>query len=382
MIKDINIRTIHTEQDKRQYERDVRKLWKQCFGDPQYYEDYYFESVYPKNRVYIAMDEADAVKGMIHLNPYMCRVAGHEIRLQYLVGIATHEAERRKGIMRMLLERTMADLYREKAPFAYLMPADVRYYEPFSFVSVSNEQKERVQPNRDVEPLYCYMDYQTLKERLSGSELEAVFMQCDTILGKQYGVYAVHDQRYFENLYLEKHCQEGDVVFVFIQDEKEDATFCKEKLIGFFAYARYEGQCVVEQYGFGDWEEVLNDVENDRIDDIVGNYFAGDESVSIYHEFPYMIRVVDAQQCMELFVDCFAKYAREQIQLRLTDAILVQNNGVYDFWIEQGQVHVRKGACSLQCDDNQQYIEMTIEELTHFIFGNDSVKSIYWAEIV
>ena len=71
-----------------------RKLWRQCFHDPQYYEDFYFETVWPKNHVYLSEE-----KGMLHLNPYPNYIHGKTYELHYIVGVATDERYRRQGVM-------------------------------------------------------------------------------------------------------------------------------------------------------------------------------------------------------------------------------------------------------------------------------------------
>ena len=114
----------------------ARNLWRQCFHDPEAYEEFYFDNVYPNNRVYFEED-----KGMLHLNPYLCHVGMKERILHYIVGVATDERYRRCGIMRNLLQRALLDMREEQEPFTYLMPADVRYYEPFGFVSAKEEER-------------------------------------------------------------------------------------------------------------------------------------------------------------------------------------------------------------------------------------------------
>ena len=44
-------------------------LWRTIFKDPEAYEVFYFQTIYPKNRV-LALEKDDKIAGMIHLNPY------------------------------------------------------------------------------------------------------------------------------------------------------------------------------------------------------------------------------------------------------------------------------------------------------------------------
>ena len=97
-----------------------RKLWRQCFHDPQYYEDFYFETVWPKNHVYLSEE-----KGMLHLNPYPNYIHGKTYELHYIVGVATDERYRRQGVMTTLMAQALSDMWDAREPITYLMPADV-----------------------------------------------------------------------------------------------------------------------------------------------------------------------------------------------------------------------------------------------------------------
>lgn len=116
-------------------EASLRKLWRECFADTPEYEAFYFNNVYVKNTVYKIEDG-----GMLHLNPYLCQVKKKRMQLCYIVGVGTARAKRRKGIMAALIKQALGDLYSQRHPFTYLMPADVRYYEPFSFTAIAEKQ--------------------------------------------------------------------------------------------------------------------------------------------------------------------------------------------------------------------------------------------------
>lgn len=120
----------------KEYEDSFRRLWKTCFHDPQAYEDFYFQSTYSRNKV-LAAAEDGAIRGMIHLNPYLLKVGDVKRKLHYIVGVATDPKFRRQGIMREMLTKVMQDMADAGEVFTYLMPADVSYYEPFNFVKVS-----------------------------------------------------------------------------------------------------------------------------------------------------------------------------------------------------------------------------------------------------
>ena len=91
-------------------------ICRQCFHDPQYYEDFYFETVWPKNHVYLSEE-----KGMLHLNPYSNYIQGKTYELHYIVGVATDERYRRQGVMTTLMAQALSDMWDAREPITYLI---------------------------------------------------------------------------------------------------------------------------------------------------------------------------------------------------------------------------------------------------------------------
>ena len=123
--KDREIRKLNGILEKRKEEKTVRRLWRSCFQDPIKYEDFYFKNVYEDNTVDILKEKENTVirqncekeksenlLGMLHLNPYFCKVQGVEQRLHYIVGVATTKEVRRQGVMRNLLYKALDDMYK------------------------------------------------------------------------------------------------------------------------------------------------------------------------------------------------------------------------------------------------------------------------------
>ena len=52
---------VEHKRQKSEYEMTFRDLWKRCFQDPEAYEEFYFDTVYPENLVYTLSG-----KGMLH----------------------------------------------------------------------------------------------------------------------------------------------------------------------------------------------------------------------------------------------------------------------------------------------------------------------------
>ena len=126
---------IKIDYEKKENKDELYRLWQACFHDTKAFADYYFERIFKHNRV-MTLKESDVIVSMLHLNPYRIYLDGKVVNSEYIVGVATEESHRCKGYMRLLLIMAMKELYKEKKPFVYLMPARESIYTPFDFTFI------------------------------------------------------------------------------------------------------------------------------------------------------------------------------------------------------------------------------------------------------
>ncbi len=226
---------------------------------------------------------------MLHVNRYLCSAFGCQMKLPYIVGVATKETYRRQGVMRNILERVLHDLECENVPFAYLMPAKEEYYYDFGFRKVSEWRTCEVHPGKEsTEKDFLFVSYEDMKGR--GDSWHNVLRQIHVTLQDKYDIFAVHDEAYFDLLYAEKTCQDGDVIFVF---EHVDGALL---YVGYFAYVLDQDIPVVEQ--------VVCDEETM----VCARFFQKYPLVKCVHAYPYMIRIVHRESFVALFQEAFDSY--------------------------------------------------------------------------
>lgn len=365
-----NVAGIKLSADKNAMEDTFRKLWRECFNDPKSYEDFYFKWVYRGNVVY-AFEE----KGMLHLNPYSCVVGEKERLLHYIVGVGTKHSERRKGIMRNLLTQALQDMHKEGEPFTYLMPADVRYYEPFGFVSISEKKGHTLSGEQSLqrEPRIIYRSYPELLEQMDVQQRQLLYKKIDTILSKQYKVYAKHDTDYFELLYQEKSCQGGNVVFCFTENADRD------NLLGFFAYGMDGTKYFIEQSVFA------AELSKVKADQIMAGYESLTRQGTLVERFPFMVRITNVMECIRLFPEAFHSYAVEGKELLVMDEEIPDNNGIYSVKYVNKEMVVEQQSmpCIEQVGDlEERAVQFSISEITEMLFDAISSERIYFAEII
>lgn len=109
-------------------------LWDYCFeknGDPFY--EWYFNEYCLKQNTVIGGFDGDKLACMLHLNPYAINLRGSEVRLPYIVGVATAPEYRGQHLTRPLLETAFTVLRAQGASFALLMPVNPAIYRPYGF---------------------------------------------------------------------------------------------------------------------------------------------------------------------------------------------------------------------------------------------------------
>lgn len=350
-------------------EASFRKLWRECFADTPEYEDFYFTSVYTKNTVYQVEDA-----GMLHLNPYLCQVKKKRMPLFYIVGVGTAREKRRKGIMAALMKQALGELYSHRQPFTYLMPADVRYYEPFSFTAITKKAEYRLPEHNipdviDTERLR-FATYGELFQCFTEEERQGLFCDIHRRLQDRYAVFAIHNQAYFDLLCKEKQCQGGNVVFCF--DGRKDS----KHFLGFFAYGVEPGRMYVEQHVF--YSNAYNAVQMEY----AKRHSLGE--VLVVDSFPFMVRVVHARTFMHLFQEDFRDFAEQKKILRVEDFILPENTGWYFFEKRDGGIRItRQGELPENCSYGES-VTMSAAGLADYVFNRKGKRQnkVFFAEVV
>lgn len=357
--KDEGIRRITKKEDKAKREREIRKLWRECFNDTPEYEDFYFNTVYKNNILYEWRD-----KGMVHLNPYKLSVMGKQIPMHYIVGVGTMTSERGQGVMRQILKQALLDMRNDKEPFTYLMPEDMRFYQSYDFFYVSVEYKVR-QRYKEKNEKMRYQSYKEFIDKANKKEQDILFQMLQKELAKKANIFAVHDKAYMDLLYEEKHCQNGDVILCF--NDEINAAHC----VGFFAYAKNGRMNVVEQ----------SVIKRHRRNIALQSYFGKDYEE--FKELSYMIRIVNVEEFLKLFVDCFQEFVESGAGLFVQDYVLFENLNTYTFEKINGRIEIKKQDKFWQYDPNNKVVSMTIKELERYVFvkHEDKVKT-FFAEIV
>lgn len=191
-----------------------RELWEEAFPeDSREFDDYYFSEKTRDNKI-LVKEENGKILSMVHLNPYEVKIKNRVYPLDYIVGVATKKDRRHKGHMRTLLIRMMEDMYKERVPFTFLMPASEKIYYPFDFRFIFNQ------------PLWKTEESSYREIRMAAGWMETgkdnVHEMADWMkswLEKRYQVYTVRSEDYVKRLDKELASENGEWTFLYKGDK-------------------------------------------------------------------------------------------------------------------------------------------------------------------
>lgn len=222
-----------------------RMLWDEIFHDPAEFAEYYFRDVCVNNKILGAYIGEELV-GMIHLNPYNIYTDTGITDSYYIVGVAVKERLRRRGIMRLMMERVIEDMQKWGCLFAFLMPKRREYYTCFGFRTIYETCVMKFEICEDGcaevfgynKQMYSEMQQDILDiSELSGKEMEILAGYINQKLSEQYSFFSERSERYLRNMLEEHQCQHGGVAII-----GEKQCLC------LFSYDNYDDTMYVERF--------------------------------------------------------------------------------------------------------------------------------------
>lgn len=187
-----------------------RTLWEEAFPeDSREFADYYFREKIKDNKI-LVKEEDGSIISMLHRNPYLVKIKDHIASLDYIVGVATRQERRHEGHMRDLLTAMMKDMYEERVPFTFLMPASEKIYYPFDFRFIFSQPIWTAEHS-----LYREISRPAGWLQDDEKEAEAIGRWMNRWLESRYQVYAVRTPSYIKRLDEEVASEKGLWTFLY-----------------------------------------------------------------------------------------------------------------------------------------------------------------------
>ncbi len=334
----------------------TRTLWEEVFSeDTKAFLDYYYFIKTRENEIWVVEEDGE-IQSMLQLNPYSIQVADREFVCNYIIAVATRKEYRGRGYMGSLLRRTMQEMYGEKQPFTFLMPAAEAIYTPYDFRYVYQQ-------------LQAVFETKTVSE--SAEETDATMFQAEELaefagelIGKEKQVYAKRNPHYYQTRVLEQQSENGGIRML-----KQDG-----KLTGIYCYAKEDTCEVLEPLILPGYERAfLASLSN--LSDRPVKVLACPEALKPYagsaEKKPLiMIRILH----LETLLSALQVKEGEEVccSFAVIDPILTGNSRIWRLCSrEDGSIQVT------ETEDSQGVL--SIASLTEVLFGYRSMEEI-WAD--
>lgn len=220
----------------------TRPLWEEVFSeDSPSFTDYYFSHKAAQNTTFVCKYK-DRIVSMVHMTPYDMQLQEKVIPTFYIVGVATKEEHRHRGLMATLLQEVFTYAKEVKAPFVFLMPADPAIYEPFGFSYIYERPEYEVPSGLPTPEVYINsfvdsgLSMHFIDSTQDNDSLCKLSVFASETLKKQYDYYILHTPDYFRTLLLELKSQNGGI-FYLTKDRD---------IVGYFLYAA-EGKPFIQE---------------------------------------------------------------------------------------------------------------------------------------
>lgn len=347
----MKLRLLNTEEHGK-----TRELWEKVFPeDTKAFLDYYYFIKTRSNQIYV-IEEDEKIVSMLQLNPYQIRIEGQTFPGNYIIAVATEKEYRGRGYMRALLIRSLNDMFGQKIPFTFLMPAAEAIYTPYDFRFIYDQVKGKLQKEDGGAAAPCDASYQTADAGLWDAEAMAQFFHDG--FEDRWQVYAVRDAGYYQTMIMEQQSERGGVRLL-----KKDG-----RIAGMAAYAREEATEIREPLCLDGCEEMMRAVLKDLARDgqesvpVYGDSFCDFESAGKRETKPaIMARIV----CLRTFLEALKvpEGTEMSCSFAVIDPVIPRNSRVWklESGKEEEAVHVR------ETEDSEGVLP--VAELTELLFG-------------
>lgn len=375
----------------------TRRLWEEVFPeDTAAFLDYYYYIKTRDNSIYV-IEEDDDIQAMLQLNPYKLLIEGQDYASDYIIAVATRKEYRGRGYMGNILRRALKDMYDEKIPFTFLMPAAEAIYTPYDFrfvysqkiggisvLSIEQDSDARLPETKakgekgghhsdDVHIRECV---QVRDAALWDAENMSSFFNCN--FADRWQVCTVRDADYYRTMILEQQSERGGVRLLLKGGQ----------IVGMFAWAGEDGMEIreplyLEEYGKIFADEVRKLAADGK--DVIKVYGCMSETqytsllseeypgeTDIYRETVMKPCIMARIVCLPALLGALKaeKDASLDCSIAVIDPILNGNSRIWRLESQEGEENIR----IRETEDSDGVIP--VAELTELLFGRKTVTEL------
>lgn len=319
----------------------TKALYKEVFHeDQESFVEYYYKYKLQENKIFQIEDENQTI-AMIHLNPFILNIGSGNTKaiekIYYIVAVATQEQYRHQGKMDELLKKSIYYLIEQGSSFTFLMPADAKIYQPYQFTYIYDRVEYQVNSKQIEQGEFTY---RVIEEQ----DWNALVDFCEQEYQMKYHVYIKKDISYFKRLQQELISQDGNIYII-----------CdKIKIIGYTFVTKYQDK---------EW------IQEATIAETYQQYGMITETE---HKKPIiMARIISLQKIIKGLRLKEENATSIAIMISIIDPLISTNDGIFYWEID------KQGSKISLCENKKPELTATIETMTSFLFGYETVKECF-----
>lgn len=345
----------------------AKKIWSECFTDSLEEVNFYFENLYDKHK-YLVLEENDEIKASLHENPYQLNLNGTVFNSLYIVGVAVSPQYRGKGYMDKLLRETLLESRKREMPLIFLSPINSDIYRRYGFEYISSLDKILLDtkdiPYNKIERAYDIKRVEVENEELYIDLIKIYKRQMEGSF-----LYIERDENYYKNWLKEIVSDGGEVYALYLDDE----------IRGYIAL--YKGEKLVIREIFSEdrrglenllaflktFKEYYPQIEiKFPQGDLIEYCFKNQKKLEKRENLFIMGRVLNPMEILKML-----NIYGIDLKLLITDNIILENNGVYEFTSE-GEINFKS--------ESDWDIKIDIGDFSSLIFGMLSLEELVFLE--
>lgn len=349
----------------------IMELWDYCFekNDTPFFKWYFSEYCLKENMILGGFDEATGnLMNMLHLNPYTINLRGQDVKLPYIVGVATAPEYRGRHLFGPLLDMAFSVLRAQGLTFVLLMPISAGIYRPYQFD-------------------YCYYRH---RYEMPLAALPKGGSACADITLQRVGLDAVEA---FQNVYdavtagyhgmAKRDFKNWRYLLAVHQGEQMQAVLAKrgEKVVGYMLYNIADKNFVAQELLTEETvaRDALLQFARGHVTEAEKFIWLAEAWDKMYLQLqdqnyagslqPFMMaRCINVRQAL-LQLTNIAADMQGTLALLINDKTLPLNNGLLKLDINAGQLNIKSTV-------EMQDIEMDVAAFTQLYFGQFSVQEL------
>lgn len=349
---------------------EVMKLWDYCFekNDTPFFKWYFDEYCLKQNMILGAYDKATGkLMNMLHLNPYTINLRNQNIKVSYIVGVATAPEFRGRHLFAKLLDTLFTVLRAQRQAFVLLMPINAGIYRPYNFEFCYYKHAYEL-------PLSSLPKLQVTKhitlERVSILETEYFTKIYTEVMSERNGNVQRDKQKWLNLVTVHN----GELVQAIVAKEEECIT-------GYMFYSINDNLFTIHELITKDIDvrNSLLEFSRQHITEAKTLSWLADEADKTYLYFsdqktsgslmPFMMaRCINVRQALEELKVKDLEISGV-LKILIHDKNLPLNNGLLEVKIENGKIDFKSTT-------DEEDLEMDIATFTQLYFGQFTVEEL------